>query len=114
MSSIIQKCIRIFKRERSLNQKKKKTSLKEKIKIKPNLVRMLLIKLKKMKSKEKSLKLLDLGKKPLIIHLFFSRNYLMEFIVPSLSEALIEVTDTRPDDPIDFLVFIVLILLFLG
>ena len=30
----------------------------------------------------------------------------MEFIVPGLSEALIEVTDTRPDDPIDFLVLL--------
>eukprot|EP00828_Plagiopyla_frontata_P042469 TRINITY_DN6340_c0_g1_i1.p1 TRINITY_DN6340_c0_g1~~TRINITY_DN6340_c0_g1_i1.p1 ORF type:complete len:335 (+),score=108.84 TRINITY_DN6340_c0_g1_i1:266-1270(+) len=38
-----------------------------------------------------------------IAQTFRFRNYLMEFIVPTLSEALIEVTDTRPDDPIDFL-----------
>ena len=36
----------------------------------------------------------------------------MEFIVPTLSEALIEVTDTRPDDPIDFLVYFYLLSLY--
>ena len=69
----------------------------------------LLSQYKKVKFKGKLLKHLDIGyynhKK------FIIRNYLMEFIVPSLSEALIEVTDTRPDDPIDFLVFFFILLI---
>ena len=34
------------------------------------------------------------------------RQYLMEYVFPTLTEALIEVAKLRPEDPIDFLVSI--------
>lgn len=33
------------------------------------------------------------------------RNYLMEFVVPSITEAMSQCCVLKPDDPIDFLVF---------
>uniref|UniRef100_A0A8C3B032 Adenylate kinase 7a n=1 Tax=Cyclopterus lumpus TaxID=8103 RepID=A0A8C3B032_CYCLU len=33
------------------------------------------------------------------------RNYLMKYVMPSLTEAMLECTEIKPEDPVDFLVF---------
>lgn len=42
------------------------------------------------------------------------RHYLMKYIFPTLTEALIEVAKLRPEDPVDFLVSISFPLLFVS
>lgn len=32
------------------------------------------------------------------------RNYLMKYVLPTLTQGLIEVANLRPDDPVDYLV----------
>ena len=32
------------------------------------------------------------------------RNYLMKFVMPTLTEGLVEVCKVKPDDPVDYLV----------
>lgn len=32
------------------------------------------------------------------------RNYLMKYVMPSLSEAMLECSKIKPEDPVDFLV----------
>lgn len=34
------------------------------------------------------------------------RNYLMKYVMPSLTEAMLECCKIKPDDPVDFLVLI--------
>lgn len=33
------------------------------------------------------------------------RNYLMKYVMPSLSEAMLDCCKIKPEDPVDFLVF---------
>ena len=40
------------------------------------------------------------------VKLFPFRNFLIEYVVPVLNEGLVEVAQTLPDDPVEFLVFI--------
>jgi adenylate kinase len=36
------------------------------------------------------------------------RNYLLQYVVPTLNEGLVEVANNLPEDPVDFLVTILI------